>query len=130
MAKILDTNLIVRFLINDSPKQADKVERLLKNPSEVLILTDVVTAEVIYVLQSNYKFSKDQTVDKLYKLIQNSNLICHKELIFNTLFTYLNYNISFIDAYLTAYVELNRLEGIYSFDEGLDKIKSVKRFKP
>ena len=130
MAKILDTNLIIRFLINDYPQQADKVEKILKDVSEELILTDVVVAEIIYVLQSNYKLSKEATVDKLYKLIQNSTLICHRELIFNTLFIYLNHNISFVDAYLLAFCEQENLEGIYSFDEGLDKIKSIKRFKP
>lgn len=130
MAKLLDTNLIIRFLINDFPQQANAVEKLLKNTHEVLILPDVVVVEIIYVLQSNYKFSKEEAVDKVYAFIQTSAIICNRALIFNTLVTYLNHSISFVDAYLAAYSEIEKLEGIYSFDKGLDKIKSAKRFKP
>ena len=130
MAKLLDTNLIVHFLLNDPPQQADVVEKLLKKSQEVLILPNIVVAEIIYVLHSNYKFSKEEIIEKVYDFIQTSTIICNRELIFNSLINYLNHNISFVDAYLAAYTQLEKLEGIYSFDEGLDKVKSIKRFKP
>lgn len=128
--KLLDTNFIVRFLLNDSPKQAETVEQIFKKSFEELILTDVVFAEITYVLQSVYKLSKEETIDKLYQLMRIPAIIYNRELISKTLITYLNNNISFVDAYLAAYCEQNNLEGIYSFDKGLDKIKSVKRLKP
>lgn len=128
MPKLVDTNLLVRFLVNDNPEQALAVEKIFKEPN--LILADIVFAEVIWTLQSFYNFPREEIVEKLYRLLQSHAFVCNRELILNSLFLYLNHNISFVDAYLSAYCEQQKLEGIYSFDKGLDKIKSVKRFKP
>ena len=128
MPKLVDTNLIVRFLVNDNPTQALAAEKVFKEND--LVLTDMVLAEVVWTLQSFYKFSRQDIVGKLYDFLQAKNLIFNHELILNSLFIYLNHNVSFVDAYLVAYSEQEELEGIYSFDKGLDKIKKVKRFKP
>lgn len=130
MAKLIDTNLILRFLVNDNPKQAIVAENLFKNQKGNLILTDLALAEIVWTLQSYYNYSRGDIVEKLYQLVQTENFICNKILILNSLFLYLNHTISFVDAYLLAYCEEEKLEGIYSFDEGLDKIKSIKRLKP
>ena len=128
MPKLVDTNLIVRFLVNDNPKQAQAAEKVFQEVD--LILTDIALAEVVWTLQSFYNLSRQEIVEKLYELLQSKNFIFNRELIFNSLFLYLNHNISFVDAYLVAYAQLEKLEGIYSFDKDLDKIKEVKRFKP
>ena len=44
--KILDANMILRFLIQDDESAADIVEKLIEN-EEVLVLPEVI-AEVIY----------------------------------------------------------------------------------
>lgn len=129
MPKLVDTNLIIRFLVNDNPQQALAAEKVFKQSSD-LIITDIAVAEVVWTLQSFYTFSRQEIVEKIFKFFQSKNFIYNQELLFNSLFLYLNYNISFVDAYLAAFCELEKLEGIYSFDKGLDKIKQLKRFKP
>ena len=128
MPKLVDTNLIVRFLVNDYPKQAQAAEKVFQQAD--LIITDIALAEVVWTLQSFYNLPRQEIVEKLYKLLQSKNFIFNRELIFNSLFLYLNHNISFVDAYLIAYAEGEKLEGIYSFDKGLDKVKKIKRFVP
>ncbi len=129
MPKLVDTNLIVRFLLNDNPQQALASEKVFKQSSD-LVITDIAVAETVWTLQSFYGFSRQEIVEKIFKFLQSKNFICNQELLFNSLFLYLNHNISFVDAYFAAYAEIEKLEGIYSFDEGLDKIKTIKRFKP
>lgn len=128
--KLLDTNVIIRFLLKDHPTQSPASKTLLENSPENLVLTDVGLAEIIWLLTSFYKLPKQEVVEKIYNLLKVSSLIVNKPLIIRTLYFYGNFSLDFIDAYFAAYCEQQKLEGIYSFDKGLDKIKSVKRFKP
>lgn len=128
--KLLDTNIIIRFLLKDHPTQSPVSKSLLENPTESLVLTDVSFAEIIWLLTSFYRLSKNDVIEKIYNLLTVNSLIVNRPLIIRTLYFYRNFSLDFIDAYSAAYCELENLEGIYSFDKGLDKIKEVKRFKP
>ncbi|MDP3733513.1 MAG: PIN domain-containing protein [Candidatus Daviesbacteria bacterium] len=130
MAKLLDANLIIRFLLKDNLIQAAAVKKLLSETTEDLIVTDLTIAEVVWVLQSVYKLPKQEVIEKVLSLLEINKLIVDYILLTNSLLIYKDHHISFVDAYLAAYSEQNKLEGIYSFDKDLDKIKSVKRFKP
>lgn len=129
MAKVVDTNLILRFLLNDNPKQADLAKFLFAS-SEKLVIPDMVIAEIIWVLQSIYKFSKSDVIKKVQQFLGLNIFICNYKLMRETLILYKENNISFVDAYLLALTVENKLEGIYSFDKGLEKVKKVKRFDP
>lgn len=130
MGKLLDTNLIIRFLIKDNPAQFEATQKLFSSLDEKLILPDLVLAEVVWTLHSVYKLTKQEIVEQLLKLLELKNLIANFHLLINSLLIYRDYNISFVDAYLISYCGDEKLEGIYSFDKGLDKIKEIKRFKP
>lgn len=47
--QMLDTNMVLRYLLNDSREMADEAETIIKEGS-VLLTTEVV-AEVVYVLK-------------------------------------------------------------------------------
>lgn len=130
MSKLIDSNLIVRFLLQDNPVQSPLATKLLKNPEERFYLTDVVTAEVIWVLSSFYKIQRREIIEKIYLLLALPTIDSNRHILIRALYLYGNFNIDFIDAYLAAYSEEEKMEGIYSFDKGLDKVKSIKRFKP
>lgn len=130
MAKIVDANLIIRFLLNDIPAQAKSVENLLQTTKEQLILTDVTVTEIIWVLTSFYEIPKKQVIEKMRQILSIQIIQANRKLLETALFFYEEHNIAFIDAYLIAYSVEGNLEGIYSFDKGLDKVKSVKRFEP
>lgn len=128
--KLLDTNLILRFLLKDDLNQFKSAEAVFGNPEENLYLSELIVAEVIWVLTSFYEFSKEKAGEKIYYLLKLPTIETNRPLLMRTLYFFNNFNIAFIDAYLAAYCEQNKLEGIYSFDKDLDKIKSVKRFEP
>lgn len=128
--KLLDTNLILRFLLKDDINQFNFAEAIFENPEENLYLSELVAAEVIWVLTSFYNFSKEEACEKIYYLLKLPTIEANQPLLIRTLYFYNNFSINFIDAYLAAFCEQENLEGIYSFDQGLDKIKSVKRLNP
>lgn len=129
MAKVVDTNLIIRFLLNDNPEQAKSIKLLFASP-EKLLLPDLIFAEVIWVFKSVYQFSKPVIIEKVQQLLSLNIFICNYKFLNRSLAIYKENNISFVDAYLLAFSIEKNLEGIYSYDRSLDKIKSVKRFEP
>lgn len=72
-AALLDTSLIVRYLTDDIPDQAARVETLLDS-DQTFLLTDVVLIETGYVLQSVYGIARADVVDLLLALVQKQNI--------------------------------------------------------
>ncbi len=56
MKVALDTNLIVRLIVDDDAAQADQVQRLLDAADEVVI-SSITLCEVVWVLRRSYKMS-------------------------------------------------------------------------
>lgn len=128
--KILDTNLIIRFFLNDKPPQAEAVQKLLQSSQQELILTDVSLAEIVWVLTSYYQLPKSEVADKLLDLLTLETIHANKQRLIRALFLYKSFSIDFVDAYLGAFAETEGIDTIYSYDEDFDKIKALKRKEP
>ena len=73
----LDTNVIVRFLVEDDRKQASRARLLVKNAAASktpLYVSDIVFCEVVWVLDSAYGFGREEIVRTLRRLLQARNL--------------------------------------------------------
>ncbi len=130
MKKLLDSNLLLRFLLNDNTEQANAVQKLLESCTDELILTDVSIAEIIWVLTSYYKLPKQEVADKIKLLLALKTIYANKPVLFKALSIYQSTNVDYIDAYVAAYAEDEQAAGIYSFDKDFEKIASVKRLEP
>jgi len=70
--KALDTNILVRFLVNDDKSQAERVYRLFRDAEkhrEVFLVPSPVVLELLWVLQSAYAFSRNEILDALEQLL-------------------------------------------------------------
>ncbi len=61
----IDTNVLLRYLLNDDPKQSKKASTIIQGSQKVLI-TDVVLVETIWTLKGK-KYNQDK--DSLVKVI-------------------------------------------------------------
>ena len=71
--KALDTNILVRFLVQDDVKQANKVIQLFtkaEQNKEPLFIPLLVVLEVIWVLQAAYSVSRQDIVLAITNLLQ------------------------------------------------------------
>ncbi len=120
--KIIDTNVIIRFLTDDSPELTSQAEEIIQQaqPGQLLI-PDVVIAEIIWVLLSFYKLSKNTIIDKLESMIACDKFDLNRPLLKPALQYYRKYNISFIDAYLLA-LSQHKEHQLISFDNDLNKV--------
>ena len=71
--KALDTNVIVRLLLNDDPAQGQQVKALLESAEadgERFLLSNPVILELLWVLRAVYDFNRNEILDALELLSQ------------------------------------------------------------
>ena len=70
--KILDANMILRYLINDNTEMADYVENLIEK-NEVIVLPEVI-AEVVYVMTKVYKRDRSDIAKGIITFLETDNI--------------------------------------------------------
>ena len=73
MSGLLDTNIVVRYLTYDPPHQAEKATAIIEK-EEDLYVTDVVIAEVAYVLRQEYGLQREAVIDQLLRFVRLENV--------------------------------------------------------
>lgn len=121
---LIDTNLIIRFLVNDDPQKVTRVEHLLKDKNNKNVLLDTVIAEIIWVLNSYYSIEKEEVAEKIRALIHVDTIECNAFLINRALNIWEKNIISYIDAYLAAVAELGNMT-LYTYDKRLGSISTI-----
>ncbi len=126
---IFDTNMILRYLLNDNQKMADKAEQDL-NVGNVSVTIEVI-AEVVYVLKGVYSmvvyvlkgvYSMDR--DKIAETIKGflELVDCQEMCVLNlALDTYAEHNLDFVDCVLYGYHVVKDIE-IATFDKKLKRL--------
>jgi predicted nucleic acid-binding protein len=119
MTGLLDTSIVVRYLVGDSPELAEKAA-LVIDSTEKLGITGVVITETAYVLLSVYKVPRDIVVDHLIVFLQKENITpvgLEKSIILQSLLLCRNSGrISFADATIWASARSNGYRVVFSLD--------------
>lgn len=131
----LDTNIFLRYLTNDVPDKADRVEALLKRAASGkirLVTTELVIAEIVWVLESYYELSRGKIAEQVRAILGTEGLeIINGDLVGRAMEYYLADNIDFIDGYIAALMEKKGITEIYSYDKKhLTGLKHLQRKEP
>jgi predicted nucleic-acid-binding protein len=73
--KGLDTNVLVRYLTKDDLPQWQIADRLINDivaASEICFINNIVLCELVWVIKSAYKLSREEIVGILEKILQGS----------------------------------------------------------
>lgn len=118
---VIDTNLLVRYLINDDQKKAEAVDNLLDKAAkgEVrIVIPSVVIAELVWVLESFYHLKADAILELVEAIINTSGLdVADKSTVISALRLYRSKNIDFIDAWIIEFAKERGVKTIYTFDK-------------
>jgi len=118
----VDTNVLLRYLLDDVPEQADAVEEILKRAAAgefVLVLNTMVIAEIIWTCESYYGLPKGDIRDKVLAILNTPGLeVEDRDLIAEAVWIYAERNIDFADAYNGCWLKRNGLAAVYTFDRG------------
>lgn len=130
MSAFVDTNVLVRHLTGDPSEMAEAATEYLRTETE-LLLTDVVAAEAVYVLESFYEAPRDQVAQALRSLVGFNSVICvDSALLLRAIEVYETARIDFVEAYLVACAESTGIARVASFDRSLDRMVTVERIQP
>lgn len=130
MTAFIDTNVLVRHLTGDPPDMAARATAYLASATE-LLLTDIVLAETVYVLQSFYKAPRGQVADAMRSLVALPSIVTvDPALLLRTIEVYETDRIDFADAYLVACAESTGVNRVASFDRSIDRVGTSERVEP
>lgn len=122
--KILDTNMILRYIIDDNKEMADIAEETILN-NQVCILPEVIS-EVIYVLTKFYKLPKEKAVDSILLFMEDCReLSGNIGVIKRGLQFFRENSLDFVDCLLCAYHTEQGFE-VCTFDKKLNKFMARK----
>ncbi len=122
--RLVDANVILRYLMDDDEQLAEKAAAILES-AQVHVPFEIL-AEVVYVMQGVYKVSRQEIAEALARLVAYPNITTNNTPVLDeALRLYSKMGLDFVDTLLCAY---SRVEGaqIDTFDKKLNKICSEK----
>lgn len=130
MSAFLDTNVLVRHLTGDPPAMARRATAYPRSAGD-LLLTDLVFAETVYVLESYYEAPREQLAAAMRSLLAlGSVTTIDPALPLRALEVYEVERIDFAEASLVACAESTGVGVTASFDRAIDRVGTVRRREP
>lgn len=127
----LDTNVLIRHLIGHPPAQARRATKLLSSFDQPLLLSDLIVAEVGYVLASFYETPRAEVAALLRAVVASDRLnVADRPLLLRAIEVHERHRLDFADAYLVASAERTGVGAVVSFDRAIDRVGTVERVEP
>ncbi|HGG59563.1 MAG TPA: type II toxin-antitoxin system VapC family toxin [Gammaproteobacteria bacterium] len=122
MAALVDTNVIIRFLVGDHEEHLHKAIRIfeeIENGTLEVEILSTVLMEALFVLTRFYNIPKKNAVSDLKAILSLEGVINRNKIILSDALTlYLQRNIDFVDALILTKSQLQGYDRI-SFDHDL-----------
>ena len=130
LSSFVDTNVLIRHLTGDPPALAARATAYL-GAEQGLLLTDLVAAETVYVLESFYETPRDRVAQAMQSLVAFDSIICvDPALLLRAIEVYEADRLDFAEAYLVACAESTGVGKVTSFDRSLDRVETIERVEP
>ena len=130
LTAFVDTNVLIRHLTGDPPGLAARASGALAC-GERLLLTDLVLAECVYVLESYYEVKRANVAELMRSAIALPAIqTIDPAVLLRALEVYEFDRVDFAEAYLVAQAEATGVNNVLSFDRSIDKIDTVTRREP
>ncbi len=123
--KGLDTNVLVRYLVQDDPKQAAKASRFIETQcteESPCYIGHIVLCELAWVLESNYQQTREGIAVIIEQLLQVGQLeVATPEVVWRALNDYRTSNADFPDHLLARVNESAGCNKTVTFDKKASK---------
>ena len=113
----VDTNIVLRFLLNDVPAQTSRSKKLLS--SSPVYVSDVVVTETVYVLEQTLKYDRS-FISSLLRMFLDLPGVSHNDHILPDVFSLFEQkpSLSFVDCYAATEAKIFGTK-LYTFDKKL-----------
>lgn len=127
--RLVDTNLIIRYLVQDHEKQASAAEKLFAACDRgdlVIVILPAVLAECVFVLDSFYERARADIASALSTLISSPGVEINDAVIhLDALDRYGSSRLHFVDCLIAAAASAAKIP-VATFDHGFRKFSDVR----
>ncbi len=116
----IDTNIIIRLIVGDSPKNYQKAIKLISKKQKMFVFEDMAMMEVVFVLSKIYKYTREEVVTGISLISKFENICFNKGLIEDALNLYVSHpKLSFVDCYLAVATASSDEKPLWTLDHKL-----------
>lgn len=120
VAGSLDTNAILRLILNDIPEQSAAVKTMISDSRGSYVVADLAIVEVEYALRTHYGFNREQINDTLGDILQHPSISTNLRLMKKVFEMYVSHaQLSFTDCCLAVHAEIDDARPLWTFDQKL-----------
>ena len=116
----LDTNVLLRYFVQDNPVQSQAANELLDNlsSSDPGWISIVVLAELVWSLRKTYKYTKDEIVRILETLLSSKDIVLQdSEIVQRALLLHRNGTTGFADCLIYTCAQVAGCRKVVTFDQ-------------
>jgi predicted nucleic-acid-binding protein len=125
---LIDTNIILRFLLGDEPAQTRSATELMSKVDEGKVsveIKDFVLVETVWVLETSCRVPRKEIADTLINLLNLSGIVnANRSMLIQALLSFKETKIDLVDCLLAAYSSPDT--PVISFDRDLKKLGAHK----
>ena len=137
MKYFIDTNIFLRIFTDDDPNKSKQCIALLKKLSfdqNLLFTSTIVVCEIIWTLQTQYKFSLSKIKEYVEAIHNTSNLTIlpaeNEAMLVQALSLAEEHNIDFIDAYNARIMQANNISKVVTYDKHFKRLSDIEYITP
>lgn len=136
MAKLvaIDTNVLLRYFLHDDSVLGQKADRIIawaKEGDITLWISQFVLAELVWVLESFYRLSKSEIVEKIKGIVATPGVeLADKKRMITAFMFYAEKSVDFDDALIAVEAREARVSFVASFDKGFSKFPWLVQWEP
>ena len=134
MNSTVDTNVLLRLILNDEPAKTVAIKDFLRLPEAkrgAIELHTTTVSEIVYVLRSpRHSYPRDEIVRAMEMVLTLPLRVVEADIVRSAIDLYRDAHPDWDDCIVAAYA-LERSEGrLLSYDNGLRRIPGLVRFEP
>lgn len=116
---MIDTNILLDWLLDRNSERTEQVDRLVRRSSELQV-ADAAIIEMVYALESLYRFPRTTITSNVRKVLNEPVFNCNR-MMFGAAVNYYNEHpaLSFVDCCLLHYAQLQNALPLWTFDKKL-----------
>ncbi len=123
LIQIVDTNILVRYLVGDVVSQQKQAENWFKEAEKgkrKCIIHPIVIAETVFVLESFYKKNREDIANAMEVFLSQKWLQVEQRDVLINLWPFYRKNLHFVDSFLLSYQHTYDVE-VLTFDKQINK---------
>ncbi|MGB6976609.1 MAG: type II toxin-antitoxin system VapC family toxin [Gammaproteobacteria bacterium] len=128
--KGIDTNVLVRYIVQDDPKQSQLASHFLEKEhakEASIFINGIILCELVWVLETAYNYPKLDIAEVLEKILKTSHFFIYQpEILWKSLRNYRNDSLDFADSYIAHLNAANECEYTATFDKKAARLPLFK----